>query len=391
MNEEEILIDIELPVEEIKVQEVSPVEVTKVKNKKTNHSFKYFLVFILGIAFTLGIVYYFKDDIFPSFNSGQCYTKCENKVTIDEKGISESVDKIYDAVVYVENYKKQKLYATGTGFVYKVDQNNGYIITNYHVINGSDTLKVILSNDKMVDATYLGGDEYMDIAIIAIKAENVIKVAELGDSSLAKLGDTVFTVGTPVDYEYRGTVTRGILSGKDRMVEVENTIMKVLQTDAAINPGNSGGPLVNTNGEVIGVNSLKLATKDIEGMGFAIAIEEIKDYLTMFEKGEKLQRPYIGVNLAEVTDAYSLVQSGITLDKKITKGVVVIAVIKNSPAEGVLVKGDVITKINGIETSSLAFLRHELFKYKVGNKINITYIRNGKEFTSKLTLQKNSD
>ncbi len=345
-----------------------------------------FVVFFMGVFATILCIYKFKDQLFGGYSSsnGVCYTACENKVTINEKGISDSVDKIYDAVVLIQNFKNDKLYSTGTGFVYKVDSKYGYLLTNYHVVGGNTSLKVTLSNEKTVDATYLGGDELLDIAVIAIDKSEVLKVSELGSSEESKLGDTVFTIGTPVDLEYMGTVTKGILSGKDRLVSVSNTngsgdyIMKVLQTDAAINPGNSGGPLVNSNGEVIGINSLKIVEDEVEGIGFAIPIEDVMLHVEQFEKGEKLERPLLGVSMVNVTDTYYLYQNRIMLDNSIESGAVVVAVADNSPAEGLLQKGDVITKVNNEKVKSVGYLRYELYKYSPGDTIKLTYVR-GKE------------
>lgn len=357
------------------------------------------IVFFLGIFVTIGGIYYFKDELFKgdSSSNGICYTACTNKVTINEKGISDAVDKIYDAVVLIENYKNNKIYSTGTGFVYKVDSKYGYLLTNYHVVSGNTSLKVTLNNGNTVDATYLGGDEYLDIAVISIDKDNVMKVAEIGTSEDSKLGDTLFTIGTPVDSEYIGTVTRGILSGKDRFVTVsgsnssDSSVMKVLQTDAAINPGNSGGPLVNSNGEVIGINSLKIVEDEVEGIGFAIPIEDVMTHIDSFEKGEKIVRPFIGISMLNVTDSYYLYQYKIMLDESITSGAVVVEVTKDSPASGVLEKGDVITKINGEDIKNTAYLRYELYKYSAGDTIEITFIRDNKTKTEKIKLVENTN
>ncbi len=320
--------------------------------------------------------------------------QCSNDITIDETGISTAVGEIYDATVTIQNYVNNRLSSSGSGFVYKKDENYGYIMTNHHVVEGADQIIVTLSNDDQVEGTVLGSDEYLDLAVVRIKAEDVIKVAKLGNSENSNLGDTVFTVGSPVGYEYRGTVTRGTLSGKNRMVEVSiastnDFIMRVLQIDAAINPGNSGGPLVNINGEVIGINSLKLVEDEVEGMGFAIPIEYAMEYIDELETGKKLERPLIGISMLNVTDTYRLYQNGIIINDDIDEGVVIINVSSNSGADKAgLKKGDIIIAVNESKVSNAAYLKYELYKCNVGDKIEITYIRNGKISKANVTLTK---
>ena len=228
-----------------------------------------------GVLF-LGMTYY--PDTFRKVITETVETK---NVSITDTGIAEAVDKIYDAVVVVKNYKSKELYSTGTGFFYEVDGNTAYILTNHHVIEGGDDVYVQLTDGNMVKVDIVGSDKYADIAVLSIDVNDSVKVASIGSSESIRVGDTVFAVGAPLDAStYSGTVTRGIISGKDRLVTVSlsNTnsndwVMSVLQTDAAINSGNSGGPLANGNGEVIGITSLKLASSGVEGMGFAIPIE----------------------------------------------------------------------------------------------------------------------
>ena len=320
--------------------------------------------------------------------------KCSNDITIDETGISTAVGEIYDATVTIQNYKNEKLNSSGSGFVYKTDDKYGYILTNHHVIDEAERLVITMSNDKQVDGTVLGSDEYLDLAVVRIDKEAVVEVAKLGSSSEANLGDTVITVGSPVGYEYRGTVTRGTLSGKNRMVEVSvksvnDFVMKVLQIDAAINPGNSGGPLVNIKGEVIGINSLKLIQDEVEGMGFAIPIEDAVKYLPELENGEEIVRPFIGISMLDTTDTYKLYRNGIVLNDIYDGGVVVVSTTKGSAAEKAgLEKGDIITKLNDKDVTNSAYLKYELFQLEPGDKVEITYIRNGKEHTTTLTLTK---
>lgn len=329
---------------------------------------------------------------------GSCqYTKCENKVIVENDGISSAVSKVYDAVVMIENYQSKKLAGTGSGFVYKTDKEYGYIMTNYHVVSKNTSLKVLFSNDKTVDATLLGGDEYLDIAIVRVPVEAVIKVAEIGDSSKMQPGDVVFTIGSPVGEEYFNSVTSGIISGLNRMVTVsinaqDDWIMKVLQVDAAINPGNSGGALLNANGEVIGVNSMKLVDSSIEGIGFAIKIEDAMAHIDILEKGKEIDRPLLGINYMNVTDKYSLYRQGINVSEDITEGIVVVSVVNGTGAEKAgFKKGDIITKINDEEVTSSAYLKYALYKYNPGDKVKVTYTRDGKEKTVQVELSKNKD
>ena len=293
----------------------------------------------------------------------------------------------------VRNYKENQIQSTGSGFVYKTDSEYGYVLTNHHVIEGATKIVLVRSDDKEIDATVLGSDEYLDLAVLRINKSDVIDTAVISTSENSKIGDVVFTIGSPLGYEYRGTVTDGIISGKDRMVTVSiggNTndyVMKVLQTNAAVNPGNSGGPLVNAKGEVIGIISLKLVQTEVENMGFAIPIEYAMSHIENLEKGQAIIRPMLGISMINATDTYSLYRSGIMLDKDITEGVVVVEISSNSGAsKSDLKKGDVITKLNDEKITNVAYLRYELYKYNAGDTISVTYLRDGKEKTTKVTL-----
>ena len=258
-------------------------------------------------------------------------------VNVTENGISSGIENVYDAVVVVENYQNGKLVGIGSGFIYDI---KGYIMTNHHVIDEANEIKVKLTSGDNVVASVVGSDEYADIAVIKIADTYVKKVAKLGDNSKMKVGDTVFTIGSPISIDYAGTVTRGILSGKNRMVAVSvsnssssDWIMNVMQTDAAINPGNSGGPLCNVNGEVIGINSMKIVKSEIEGIGFAIPIEDAVEYAKLIISGEKIQRAYLGISMIDLTVSNQyLKQQGITIDESVTSGVVVVSTEKDGPS-----------------------------------------------------------
>ncbi len=308
-------------------------------------------------------------------------TKYVNDVTITDKGIADAVDKVYDSVVVIETYVSNQKYGSGTGFVYKTDDKYGYIITNNHVIENASTIKVKFSNEKQYEAKVVGSDEYADIAVLAVDKDNIIKTAVIGKSEDLRLGDTTFAVGAPIDSNtFSWSVTRGIISGKNRIVEVgdrNNTIiMSVLQTDAAINAGNSGGALCNSNGEVIGVTNMKLASSQVEGMGFAIPIEDAARYADSIIKGEKISRPYLGVSIYEANSF-----------RDNTTGVYIEYVQEGSVAQKAgLQRGDKILKINKAEITSVAYFRYELYKYKLGEKSKITVERNGKEKVIDVTL-----
>lgn len=355
-----------------------------------------FVTFVVGGAFTYFVVIgprevQVTDKVLGS-NSNNGVVQCANEVTLNENSISGAVSKIYNAVVMIQNYNNKTSIGSGSGFVYKEDEKYGYIMTNNHVVANGNRIVVVLANDKEVEGEVLGSDPYIDLAVVRIKKENVLQVATIGSSESALLGDTVFTVGAPLGYEYRGSVTKGTLSGKNRMVSVtvnnsEDWVMSVLQVDAAINPGNSGGPLLNVNGEVIGINSLKLVQDEIEGMGFAIPIEDAIKYVSILEEGKTIERPLIGITMANVSNTYLLYQYGINLDSNIDQGVVIISIVDGSGANlAGLKKGDVITKLNNEDVKNAAYLKYELYKYNPGDTIDLTYIRDGVEKVAKVTL-----
>ena len=326
--------------------------------------------------------------------------KLEKEVTVNEQGIADAVEKVYDSVVVVENLKAGELQATGTGFIFKKSDNKYYVMTNYHVINGASSVKIQLTNNKELNVEVLGGDSYSDIAILAFESKDDYSIAEIGSSTDARVGDTTFAVGAPVDSTtYSWSVTRGIVSGKDRMVKVTTSsqttssdyIMKVLQTDAAINSGNSGGPLCNSNGQVIGITNMKLvsnSTSNIEGMGFAIPIEDAIDFANKIINGEDITRPTLGVSMLDISST-GLAYYNISIPDNVTNGVVIMSVSKGSAAEeGGLKKGDVILEIDNVKVTSSALLKYELYRHNIGDEITLKINRNGFEKTLKIKLTK---
>lgn len=360
---------------------------------KNNKSLLIIIVAAIGVLIGgLGVYY---GTVNLGWFSQTVVNKLEKEVTVNESGIADAVEKLYDAVVVVGSYKSDKLASSGTGFVYKVDDKKAYIITNAHVVNGSTDVKIKFTDGSNHDVNLVGQDEYADIAVLSIDKDKTISVAQIGSSEKARLGDTLFTIGAPLDYEYSWTVTRGILSGKDRLVEVgtgnsnvANWVMSVLQTDAAINSGNSGGPIANSNGEVIGVTNMKLVSSGVEGIGFAIPIEDAINYADQLIDNKEIVRPVLGVGTLNITDTEALkYQYGITIDSSITSGAVVAYVQAGSPAaEAGFEKGDVITKFGDYDVTTSAKLKYYLYKYKVGDKVKVTYLRGTKKDTLTVNL-----
>lgn len=329
----------------------------------------------------------------------------EKEVTVTDTGIRDAVSKLYNASVIVEvGSTKDKLSGWGSGFVYKKDSKYGYIFTNHHVVEGAKYIKIVLADESEVEGELVGSDEYADVAVVKIPADKVISVAEIGKSKDVLVGDTIFAIGTPVSLEYSFTVTRGILSGKNRMVEMTSSskgssifqtsgdswYMNLLQIDASINSGNSGGPLANSNGQVIGITNSKLSSStmsgtSIENIGFAIPIEDALVVAEYLESNGKVTRPVLGVTMTSVEGAE---YNGVTISDKITSGAVVTDVSSGSTADDAkLKKGDVITKLDDYNIKDYKYLKYYLYRYRVGDKVKITYIRGDKEKTVEVTLK----
>ena len=348
--------------------------------------FKYFIFYLITIVSSiLAVIIYI--NLFPNASKIITENRTINETRLTETSIESSIEKVYDSVVTVESYRQGQKIGSGTGFVYKKDDKQGYILTNHHVINGSDEIKVLLNTKETVDVKLLGSDEYTDIAVLSINKDKVKMVAKLGDSDNIKLGSTVITVGSPMGSDYSGSITRGIISGKDRMIESNSILTKVIQTDAAINPGNSGGPLVNLAGEVIGITSMKLAQEEIEGMGFAIPINDVKNYVDYLENGKEIKRPSIGISVINVTDKYSLYRNGLDYNLNEEYGVVLANLESGLSADKAgLKKGDIITKFDDNKIKDISSLRYYLYQYSTGDTIKVTYKRNGKEHTLDMKL-----
>ena len=267
----------------------------------------------------------------------------------------------------------------GSGVIFKSD---GYIITNNHVIAGAKEIIVSLSDGNTINGTLIGTDEMTDIAVVKVEAKD-LPTAPLGDSDEVVVGEPAIAIGNPMGLEFQGSVTVGVISALNRTLDLNDKRVKLLQTDAAISPGNSGGALVNADGEVIGINSAKLATTGVEGMGFAIPINTVKTIVNeLMEKGY-VARPYLGVT---IFDKPTAARYGYQLS--IEKGVYVFQVAIDSPAgRAGFQRGDILLSIEGKEVNSVTDVRNEVASHKVGDKVKVLYDREGRQETVEVILE----
>ena len=287
----------------------------------------------------------------------------------------------------------------GSGVIYKNSGNSAYVVTNNHVVKGSNALQVILSNGKKVNADLVGADSATDLAVLKINAANVKTVASFGNSNSIVPGQDVLAIGSPMGSEYANTVTKGIISAKDRTLKArtDGTLTSVIQTDTAINSGNSGGPLINMAGQVIGINSMKLASdtqgSSVEGIGFAIPSNEVVTIINQLIKNGKITRPSLGISMVDLSNVTSdQQQSVLKLPTSVSKGVVIMDVNSGSVADTAgLKKYDVITKLGDTQVTDAGSLKAALYKYKVGQNAKVTYYRDGQQHTATLHLTKSAD
>lgn len=275
----------------------------------------------------------------------------------------------------------------GSGIIYSED---GYIITNYHVIesaiNHSNATVYVTFPDQDEDilATIIGGDEPTDLAVLKIEKDGLTP-AEFGSSNALKVGELVVAIGNPLGQEFAGSVTVGYISALNRKITTDGRTYNLLQTDAAINPGNSGGALVNSSGEVIGINSVKVSVTGVEGLGFSIPSDDAIPIIKELIENKKVIRPYIGLVGQNLTSA-------LAKRNNLVEGVYVYQVYPNTPAEkaGIL-RGDIIVSIDGKNITTMEELNEIKNSKKIGDTIEIGMYRSNKEITVKVTLEADSD
>ncbi|WP_195563690.1 S1C family serine protease [Streptococcus rubneri] len=328
---------------------------------------------------------------------------------------SEAVDKVKNAVVSVITYAESsekgfltedtdtdsdpQVASEGSGVIYKKDEKYAYLVTNAHVLMGATQADILLADGNKVPGEVVGSDTFSDIAVVRISADKVTAVAEFGDSSKLTVGETAIAIGSPLGTKYANSVTQGIVSSLGRDVKLksengQNISTKALQTDAAINPGNSGGPLINIQGQVIGITSSKISTNgqtSVEGIGFAIPVNDVQNIIEQLEKNGKVIRPALGIQMMDLSNLSTYDLNQLNLPSKLKGGVLIRTVQDGMPASGHLQRLDIITKIDDTDIESTADLQSVLYSHQIGDEITITFYRDGKQKTATFKLTKSTD
>lgn len=384
---------------------------------------------IIGGMLAFGGTYVIMDQNNPdttssTTDSAQQTTKVSNITYNVKSDTTKAVEKAQDAVVSVINLQKKQtqvnpfggLFGTndsesgtnqddsgeletnseGSGVIYKKEGDYAFIVTNNHVVSGSDALEVLFKDGTTVEAELVGSDTFTDLAVLKISSDKVTTVAEFGDSDSINVGEPAIAIGSPLGTEYASSVTQGIISAKDRSITNQNEgeliSINAIQTDAAINPGNSGGALVNAAGQVIGINSVKISSSgngvSAEGMGFAIPSNDVVSIINQLEKDGKVTRPALGISMYDLATISSDQREKIlNLKKDVTNGVVVLGVTPATPAEKAgLEKYDVIVEMDGEAIESSSDLQSILYKKQVGDKVSITFYRGHDKKTVEVEL-----
>ena len=338
----------------------------------------------------------------------------------NETSVTEAVSTVQDAVVSVIGYEQNAgnidslfggqnasgdltVSSEGSGVIYKKEGDYAYLVTNTHVIAGAQQIDIQLSSGEKVEGEFVGSDTYSDIAVIKIDASKVTTVAEFADSDTIKVGETAIAIGSPLGAIYANSVTQGIVSSLSRTVTTQSEDGQIIstnaiQTDTAINPGNSGGPLINIQGQVIGITSSKITFVDassnvsVEGMGFAIPSNDAIAIINQLEESGKVIRPALGVQMVDLAQLSSsqLETAGLE-DSDLTSGVLIVSTQTGLPADGKLERYDVITAIDGETIETTSDLQSALYKHSIGDSIKVTYYRDGQEKTVTIELTHSTD
>lgn len=282
---------------------------------------------------------------------------------------------------YVRDFFNRKILVeqgTGSGVIF---DTKGYIATNHHVVAGAQEILVTLADGRAVPGKVLGSDAMSDLAVVKVDAGD-LPAAPFGDSTTLKVGEPAIAIGNPLGLEFQRTVTAGVISAVNRPLEIAERKLYLIQTDAAINPGNSGGALVNADGDVIGINSAKIAVAGVEGIGFAIPVNTAQPILKQLLEQGRVARPWLGVGIIDAATGARLGYANVP-----EKGVLIVRVASGSPAaKAGLREGDVVTKLAGMDTNTVAELRDAVDKQKIGDSVEAVLNRGGNILRTNVVL-----
>ena len=309
----------------------------------------------------------------------------EREVVTQEEARIDAINRVSPAIVGVVNFARNTTQGEGSGIVYKTEGKDAYIVTNQHVIDSGDYFEVVFSNGDRAEATLIGSDIYTDLAVLKVSDVEVEAVAEFGNTEDLQIGQTVIAIGNPLGLDFAGSATSGIVSGKDRVISVDlngdnydDWEMTVLQTDTAINPGNSGGALINLDGKVVGINSMKIATSSVEGMSFSIPTYVALPIITDLETYGEVRRPQLGVYIQEMSMIPDRLKEILNIPTDQKTGVFIYEVFEGGLAEKMGIKaGDIITAVNGEEVEDTMAFRKKLYSMREGDTLELTVLQDG--------------
>lgn len=379
---------------------------------------------IVGLGFIGGALAFFVMNLLPhplsttNLNNPTTTSKVTYKNTTNT---TKAVKVIQDAVVSVVNYQKNdslnsamdifsqgdsstkendglSIYSEGSGVIYKKDGDSAYLVTNNHVIDKAERIEIILADGSKVVGKLIGADTYSDLAVVKISSDKIKTVAQFADSSKINIGEVAIAIGSPLGTEYANSVTEGIVSSLSRTVTLKNeegqtVSTNAIQTDAAINPGNSGGPLINIEGQIIGINSSKISQSKssgnaVEGMGFAIPANDVIKIINQLESKGEVVRPALGISMVNLSDLSTNALDQLKVPKNVTSGIVVAKVVDNMPASGKLEQYDIITEIDGEEVSSTSDLQSILYGHDINDTVKVTFYRGNDKKSTTIELTK---
>lgn len=367
------------------------------KKKKLNNGMIFKSVVVVLLVVSLACNGFLMYKVLGNNSSGTTSTNNAAVKTVNydvKSDLTEVIKNAKESTVGVAVYQNNKLSGSGSGVIYKVEGKTVYVITNHHVIDSAQSIEVIYSNGESVKADLVGSDQYGDIAVLKMTVNFDVTAFKTGDSDLLDPGETVMAVGSPLGIEYAGTVTQGIVSAAKRTVSVdlngdgkEDWDMNVIQTDAAINPGNSGGALVNAVGELVGITSMKYSSEEVEGMGFALPINDAIKLVEEIISTGKVNRPTLGIS-GVALDGYSSYELYMyRIQTNLNKGIYVANVQSGSAASEAGIKvGDVLTSFDGEDIESYKDFLTKLYSKKPNDTVKITVNRNGTSSTLSVKL-----